>query len=204
MLLSDFVFEKIVVREALVVVVSPSPRLLCFSTSVFGAGQWLAGHHRRCCLFFDRTCLSVHHVHTDEWRFVVSSSPRRCPRILCMLPRTLCLIADASVRDPWLGRMSGLPLVVWRRIERLGLGELIRLNVGSSFSLDRFARRWMELRRTTVVFHIRPRVSSALCCFCLGTYLDLCRCVCQRSYADSHSSGNNAESGSTRRRVRSK
>ena len=120
--------------------------LLYFSTSVFVVGQWLAGHYWRCCLFFDRTCLSAHHAHTDEWRFVVSSSPRKCLHILCMLPRTLCLIVDVSVRDPWLGRMSGLSLVVWRRIEYLGLDELIRWNVGSSFSLDRFVRRWMDLR----------------------------------------------------------
>ena len=58
-----------------------------------------------------------------------------------MLPRTLCLIAGVLVRDPWLERMSGRSLVVWQRIERLGLDEFIPLDVGSSFSLDRFVRR---------------------------------------------------------------
>ena len=200
MLLSGFVFEKIVVRETLlVVVVSPSPWLLCFSTYVF-----VAGHHRRCCLFFDRTCLSVHHVHTDEWRFVVSSSPRKCLHILCMLPRTLCLIAGVSVRDPWLGRMSGRSLVVWRRIERLGLDKSIRLNVGSSFSLDRFVRRWMELRRTTVVSHIRPRVSLTLRCFCLGIWLSRYRWARRRSQTASHSSDCNTGPHPTQCRVGSK
>ena len=58
-----------------------------------------------------------------------------------MLPRTLCLIADVSVRATWLERMSGRPVVVWRRIERLGLDELIRLNVGSSSLSIRSAYR---------------------------------------------------------------